>query len=136
MFRIKVVEKIKTHILCSVTFFENRDVYEIIWKIFVQSGSLQMTIWRMRIARCISKATNTHTGFVTHSFSTTTMFAQTRINITSYVHCLSCWLLHFNLCCSSIEESGLFDKLMEHLYLYCCTVHFEDSLNITHQQMH
>ena len=21
-------------------------------------------------------------------------------------------------------------------YLYCCTVHFEDSLNITHQQMH
>jgi len=22
------------------------------------------------------------------------------------------------------------------MYLYCCTVHFEDSLNITHQQMH
>jgi len=21
-------------------------------------------------------------------------------------------------------------------FLYCCTVHFEDSLNITHQQMH
>jgi hypothetical protein len=21
-------------------------------------------------------------------------------------------------------------------YLYCCTVHFEDSLNISHQQMH
>jgi len=25
-------------------FFENRDVYEIIWKNIVQSGSLQMTI--------------------------------------------------------------------------------------------
>jgi hypothetical protein len=21
-------------------------------------------------------------------------------------------------------------------YLYCCTLHFEDSLNIAHQQMH
>jgi hypothetical protein len=33
MFQIKAVEKIKTHILCSITFFsENRDVYEIMWK--------------------------------------------------------------------------------------------------------
>jgi hypothetical protein len=31
MFQRKFVEKIKTHILCSVTFFyENRAVYEII----------------------------------------------------------------------------------------------------------
>jgi hypothetical protein len=27
-----VVEKIKTHILCSITFFENRAVYEIMLK--------------------------------------------------------------------------------------------------------
>ena len=26
------VEEIKTHILCSVTFSENRAVYEIMWK--------------------------------------------------------------------------------------------------------
>jgi hypothetical protein len=33
MFQTKVVEKIKTHIMCSVTFlFENRTVYEKIWK--------------------------------------------------------------------------------------------------------
>ena len=32
MFQTKVVEKIKTHILCSATFFENRPVYEIIRK--------------------------------------------------------------------------------------------------------
>ena len=32
MFQTKGVEKIKTHILCSVTFFENRAVYEIMWK--------------------------------------------------------------------------------------------------------
>jgi len=32
MFQTKVVEKIKTHILCSVFFFfENRALYEIMW---------------------------------------------------------------------------------------------------------
>ena len=29
MFQIKVVEKIKTHILCPITFSENRTVYEM-----------------------------------------------------------------------------------------------------------
>jgi len=29
----KIVEKTKTHILCSITFFsENRAIYEIMWK--------------------------------------------------------------------------------------------------------
>ena len=37
MFQSKVVEKIKTRILCSVTFiFENRSVYEIMWKNILQ----------------------------------------------------------------------------------------------------
>jgi hypothetical protein len=33
-----VVGEIKTQILCSVTFFENRAVYEIIWKNTVEHG--------------------------------------------------------------------------------------------------
>jgi hypothetical protein len=32
MFQTKVVEKVKTHILCLVTFLKNNDVYEIIWR--------------------------------------------------------------------------------------------------------
>jgi hypothetical protein len=32
MFQTKVVEKIKRHILCSVSFFFNRAVYEKMWK--------------------------------------------------------------------------------------------------------
>ena len=36
---IKVVEKIKIHILCSVTLFENRAVYEVMWKNMVESES-------------------------------------------------------------------------------------------------
>jgi hypothetical protein len=41
--------------------FENRAVYEIMWKyIIVQLDRLQMTKWRMRIACWITKATDTH----------------------------------------------------------------------------
>jgi hypothetical protein len=39
----KIVQKIKTHILCSITFPENRAVYEIMWK-HVQPDRPQMTI--------------------------------------------------------------------------------------------
>jgi hypothetical protein len=40
-------------------FFENRALYEIMWKHFVERRRPQMTIWRMRIACYITKATNT-----------------------------------------------------------------------------
>jgi len=45
MFQTKVAEEIKTHILCTVTFFfENRAVYEIMWKNAVERGRPQMAI--------------------------------------------------------------------------------------------
>jgi hypothetical protein len=61
MFQAKVVEEIKTHILCSVTFFsfENRSIYEKMLKNIVERGRPQMTIWRMRIACWITMAANT-----------------------------------------------------------------------------
>jgi len=65
MFQTKVVQKIKTHILCSVIFFfENRAVYEIMWKNVVEWGRLQMTIWRMRVACWIPKAKGTNSEYV------------------------------------------------------------------------
>jgi glutamyl/glutaminyl-tRNA synthetase len=45
MIQKRVVEKIKTHILCSIDFSENRPVYEIIWKCVVELGRPQMIIW-------------------------------------------------------------------------------------------
>jgi len=51
-----------THILCSITFSLNRAVYEIMWKSIREREGPQMTIWRMRIACWIPKATNTHSG--------------------------------------------------------------------------
>jgi hypothetical protein len=39
----KIVEKIKTHILRSKTFFENSVIYEIMSKSMVEQEELQMT---------------------------------------------------------------------------------------------
>ena len=64
MFQKKIVEKIKTLILLSIICFENRAVYEIMWKNNVERGRPQMTTWRMRIECCVTKATNTHSGCV------------------------------------------------------------------------
>jgi len=59
----KIIEKVETYILFAITFFyENRAVYEIMWKKYIlEPDRPRMVIWRMRIARWISKATDTHT---------------------------------------------------------------------------
>jgi hypothetical protein len=43
VYSTEVVEEIKTHILCSITFFENLAVYEIISKNIVEPEGPQMT---------------------------------------------------------------------------------------------
>jgi hypothetical protein len=43
MFQIEVVEKIRTHILCSVTFYKNCAVYEIMSENVVESEGPRMT---------------------------------------------------------------------------------------------
>jgi preprotein translocase subunit Sec63 len=50
-----------THCVFSNFFApEYRCVYEIMWQHIVQPDRPQTTIWRMRIAHWITKATNTH----------------------------------------------------------------------------
>jgi len=49
MFQTKVVDKIKTHILCSVTFFYNSAFYEKMWKNISEPDRSHMTIRRMRM---------------------------------------------------------------------------------------
>ena len=44
--------------------FENRVVCEIMWKNIVQPARPQMTIWRMRTVRWITKATDTHSEYL------------------------------------------------------------------------
>jgi len=45
-------------------FPQNHAAYEIMWKNIVQPDRPQTTIWRMRIACWIPKATNTHSEYV------------------------------------------------------------------------
>ena len=62
----KSATKIKTQILCSVSFFfvENRAVFEVMWKNTAEQDSPQMTIWRMRVVCWIPKGTDTHSECV------------------------------------------------------------------------
>jgi hypothetical protein len=93
------VQKIKTHILCSVIYFsEKRAVYEIMWENIVDWGRPQMAIWGMRFARWIPEATNTHSKNVTTYCSSTKIRVNpTEQNITFFVHYLSCLLLSLTI---------------------------------------
>ena len=63
-FRQSCRENQNTH-LYSITFFlENLTVYEIMWKDIVEPDRPQMTIWLMRIACRVTKATNLHSEYV------------------------------------------------------------------------
>jgi hypothetical protein len=64
MFRTKVVKKIRTHILCLVTLFQNRSTHKIMWKNIVQPKRRQTTILHMRISCWVPKATNIYSKYV------------------------------------------------------------------------
>ena len=46
-------------VISNFFFFENRAVYEQMWKNIVERSKPQMTVWRMRIACSTTKAANT-----------------------------------------------------------------------------
>jgi len=95
----KKLPRILRHILCSGCFFEIHVMCEIMLKNLVQPDRPQMTIWHMRIACWIPKATNTLTICTTHFFSIRTMVVRTPLNITLLVHCLSFYLFLSSICC-------------------------------------
>ena len=92
MFQIKVVEKIITHVLCSINFFSPKVMpfMRYVEKYIVERGRPQMKIRRMRIACQIPNATNTHPLRLcnTRYFSSAAVVARTRLNVTLYAHCL------------------------------------------------
>jgi hypothetical protein len=94
MFYIKLVQKIKTRILCSITsFFLNRTDDEIMWKNIVELGSPRVTIWHMRTACRITKASNSQSDYVILiAFPLQQRFHKSA-STALYVHCLSCFLI-------------------------------------------
>jgi hypothetical protein len=64
-FSDKFVGKMKSRILCLITFFfESRAFHEIMWKYKIEPDRPQMK-WRMRIAYWTIKATTPHLEYVT-----------------------------------------------------------------------
>jgi hypothetical protein len=53
-----------THCMFRIFFFENRAIYEIMWKTTVEPGRSHVTIWRMRIACWIPMTAKAHSEYV------------------------------------------------------------------------
>jgi hypothetical protein len=80
------------------SFTENRAIYEIMWKNIVQPYRRQMTIWRMRIACWIPKATNT---FSENVAVTAFPLLQRLLELTSMLRCAytGCLVTAARQCC-------------------------------------
>jgi hypothetical protein len=82
-----------TQFVFRKVLFENRVIYEIMWKNIVEQDRPQV-IYSKRIAYWIPKATNTHSEYVIlNCFYTATVVARTFLNIALHVLCLSCLIL-------------------------------------------
>jgi hypothetical protein len=116
----KVVEKIKTHILCSLPFFfffrKSHRLWDDVEKYDGDGGGAQMTsqygscalqAWKARLHARTLMHTPTHLGTSklartharTHIPISNTAFhgnsdCRTRLNITLHVHCLCCYSSH------------------------------------------
>jgi len=90
MFQTKVVEKIKTHILCSVIpppKKKNCAIYEIRWQKWAgpaTDDSMAHSHYMLD-----TKATNTHIICITYHFSRAVV-VRMHLNVMLFVHCLSC----------------------------------------------
>jgi hypothetical protein len=80
------------HTFCVKWLFsKGRAVYEIMWKSMVEPDRPDdNTIRCMRFSYWISDSTNTLTIFNTHHFSVAKIVRRARINVTLYIHRLSC----------------------------------------------
>ena len=66
--------------MCNIFFFENRSVYEIMWKNSVEPVTPQMTIRRVPNACCIPVYRHTVKICITYGFSTTTLVTRTHLS--------------------------------------------------------
>ena len=106
MFRTKVVEKIKIHILCSINIFKICTFNEIMCEQY--STTRQTTEENMEHAHCvidIKGYQHTFTVCNIYCFSTATMFALKRLKY--YVICRLLLLVCGWQCCNTLCYSGV-----------------------------
>ena len=115
----KDLVKIKTHILCSITFFRNSCLLCDNVEKYNTAGQTTddniIGLLRMRLACWITKATDTHTEHaILIAFPTAKMVSEKHLSITLCVHCLFC--SHLN--CYSTQGFFLIDDSRNYLK-YC-----------------
>ena len=109
----KVKEKIKTHFLFSVTIFENHAVYEIMWINIVEPERPQVQKYGSGAFHAGYQRLKTHTQGIcsTCGFFTSTLVAETLLNITlQYVACLVTTLSSNVTCVSKSEQPICFQN--------------------------
>ena len=92
-------------------FKKNRTVYELMWKNKVQPDRPQLTIWHMRFACWIPKATNTHSQYVIFIAFTLQQWLQELASFLCYTY-IACIVdrdielnnIHITHCCFSIVK--------------------------------
>ena len=85
---------------------ENRAVYEITWKNIVDRGRPQITIWHMRIACWIPKATNTLSEYVTRIASPLQQWLHERVLMLRYTY-IACLVLLCDILANHSDYSVL-----------------------------
>jgi len=76
------------HFIFNNFFSRKSCLFKIIWKYTVKPDRQQKTIWRIRIAGWIPKATNTSAEYVMRIASLLQQWLHVRASTLSYVHCL------------------------------------------------
>jgi len=125
MFQIKVVEEIKTDILCPAFFSpENRAVYEMMWKNIVQSDRPHMTVWHKRISRWRGKATDTHSEYVILIAFLLQQWLHERALVLGYAYIA--WLVFLSqaLLCTSISATETKRILLSEFVCVCCVLYY------------
>ena len=84
--KLKHAFYVQQHYFFSLNSCRLWDNVETFW----EPGRSEMTIWRMRIACCIPRATNTHSGYVILIDFPLQQWLHERTSVTLYAHCLSC----------------------------------------------
>ena len=151
IFQTKVVEKITTHSICSVTFSKSCPLWDNVEK-YVELDSPQMTLWCICIACWIPKATNTHAKYVIfiafplheclsilHCMCIACLVTCT-IFISLPISCLSITLKHWKCCvqdgCTVLVSSLLrwsrtiYSLLAQTLLCWCVDHHLWSTLHV------
>ena len=92
IFLTEGVEKIKIHILCSITLLKNRTICEKMWKNIIQPDRPQTTVWHMHFACWITMARiQTHRLCNMYRLSTATSYMFVPKYVTLTLPVLVCW---------------------------------------------